>query len=248
VKFTAASGLVSFAADITGENSDDIDITFAVSDTGIGMTDEQTRRLFVAFEQADNTISTRFGGSGLGLAISQNLVNMMGGVITAKSEFGHGSIFSFRLTFPKSANSGETAKEQAGGLDLSGYRLLLAEDIDINREIIRELLSDTHIEIDEAANGEKAAEIFKRSDVGYYDLIFMDIRMPVMDGYSATEAIRALNRPDARNVPIIAMTANAYKEDIDAALAAGMNGHIAKPIDIEIVMATLAKFLIGEKI
>ncbi|GHV27632.1 hypothetical protein FACS1894167_02990 [Synergistales bacterium] len=247
VKFTAVGGGVSFEVEVTGESIDDIDISFMVSDTGIGMTDEQTRHLFVAFEQADSTISTHFGGSGLGLAISQNLAKMMGGVITVKSEFGKGSTFSFSLTFQKSANGGEIAGEQADEPDLAGYRLLLAEDIDINREIVRELLSDTHIKIDEAVNGEKAAEMFKQSDVGCYDLIFMDIRMPVMDGYDAAKAIRASGRPDARSVPIIAMTANAYKEDIDAALAVGMNGHIAKPIDMEVVLATLTEFLLKKR-
>jgi CheY-like chemotaxis protein len=130
--------------------------------------------------------------------------------------------------------------------DFTGKRILLTEDIDINREIIKELLSDTHVEIDEAGDGVQALNAFSASPEGFYSLIFMDVQMPNMDGYEASGHIRNLEREDAKTVPIIAMTANAYKEDIDKALAVGMNGHIAKPIDIAEVMKALDKYL-GKK-
>jgi CheY-like chemotaxis protein len=208
------------------------------------MTADQMKNLFTPFEQADDTISTRFGGTGLGLAISQNLIKQMGGLITVESEFGKGSSFEFTLdmdkteTLPAGKIPGET-----GLTEFPGKRILLVEDIEINRMILMELLADTKLQIDEAADGRLALDIFTASPEGYYDLIFMDVQMPNMNGHEATRMIRGLPRGDAKTVPIIAMTANAYREDIDRALVAGMNGHLAKPIDIGEVMKTLDQWL-----
>ncbi len=244
VKFTGADGRVEFRAEVALQTPEELVVHFVVADSGIGMSREQMKRLFVAFEQADSSISARYGGTGLGLAISQNLVSLMGGTIAAQSKIGEGSIFSFELAFPL-AKGMEIAQPESRfeSLDLSGKKILLAEDIEINRVILRELLADTGVVIDEAFDGAQALDMFEQSPAHTYDLIFMDIQMPVMDGYEATQAIRRLPREDAKAVPIIAMTANAYQEDVDKALATGMNGHLAKPIDLDIVLMTIANVL-----
>jgi PAS domain S-box-containing protein len=247
VKFTNKNGRIVFHIDIRDSETGPgwVDVAFTLSDDGIGMTGEQMKRLFNPFEQADSSIASRFGGTGLGLSISQSLVNLMGGMITVESEVDFGSTFRFDLTLLRAEGYRETRDPEAetGELDLSGRRLLLAEDLEINRTILRELLSPTNVEMDEAPDGRTLVEMFAASPAGYYDLIFMDIQMPVMNGYEAAVEIRGMQRDDARDVPIIAMTANAYQEDINRALAVGMNGHISKPINIEIVKRTLAGFL-----
>jgi len=241
VKFTAYGGTIHLIVEIIEQSQQNITIKFSVRDNGIGMSDEQQSCLFIAFEQGDSSIAANYGGTGLGLAISQNLVHAMGGQITVESEPGKGSTFSFTVTFPKA----ELPKRQMDmtvrikNLNFSGRRMLLAEDIDINRVILVELLKDTGIEIIEAADGRQALQMFEHSKPDYYDLIFMDIQMPYMDGYQTTEAIRKLSRNDAKSVPIIAMTANAYREDIEKARESGMDGHLAKPIDIDAVMQLL---------
>ena len=244
VKFTSESGRIELITDIDDETDSDLTITFKVTDTGIGMTKEQMSRLFVAFEQADSNIASRFGGTGLGLAISQSLVDMMGGVITLESEPGVGSVFKFTVSLSKTELSeGDDDSFTAPMPDLSGKHFLLAEDIEINRLIIRELLADTNVTIDEATDGLEAFEKFCSSAEGYYDLIFMDIQMPEMNGYDAAKSIRGTDREDTVTVPIVAMTANAYQEDIEQAISAGMNAHIAKPINIGILMRVITQML-----
>jgi PAS domain S-box-containing protein len=241
VKFTGVEGRISFHIEVLSDTPEAMKLRFILSDNGIGMSEDQIKKLFVAFEQADSSIASRFGGTGLGLAISQNLVNLMGGNIRVQSELHAGSTFSFELSFPKTDAPSETQRQrETPALDLSAKRLLLAEDVEINRLILRELLADTGVAIEEAVDGQHVLDMFKASPAGYYDLIVMDIQMPVMDGYEATRNIRALERPDAKTVPILAMTANAYREDIDKALGAGMNGHISKPIDLDTLLRTLA--------
>ena len=244
VKFTPENGKIEFVVDTLEDDGENYVIRYTVADNGIGITDAQKAKLFRVFEQADETISVRFGGTGLGLAISQNLIKQMGGTISVTSTYGQGSTFTFTLSMPKTTLIQE--KEAGDGLEspsFEGKRILLVEDIEINRVIIMELLSDTMVEIDEATDGQKALERFRASEIGTYDLIFMDIQMPNMNGYEATRGIRALDRPDAAGVPIIAMTANAYREDIENAHDAGMNGHLSKPIDIEDVLSTMRQYL-----
>ncbi|MCL2127402.1 MAG: ATP-binding protein [Treponema sp.] len=244
VKFTPENGSIGFALDVQEESEKTIKVRFTVTDSGIGMTEEQIGRLFKTFSQADASIFSRFGGTGLGLSISQNLVQMMGGQITVKSRPGEGTAFEFTLVFPRAEESPVSVKAPEEQIpDLSGRRMLLAEDVEINRVILKELLSETRVSIDEAANGEEVVAAFSSKPQGYYDLVFMDIQMPKMDGYEATRRIRALDRPDAGTIPIIAMTASAYREDIKNALAAGMNGHLSKPIEIEAIMRMLAEKL-----
>ena len=245
IKFTPAEGSIHFLLDVKTMDMEDLDrilVAFTVADTGIGMSEEQAGKLFTAFEQGDSSISGRFGGTGLGLAISQNLVRMMGGLITIRSAPGKGSTFSFsldmRVTRCETA-SGEEYRGAAAVPDLSGKRILLVEDVEINRLILIELLSETRVTIDSASDGEEAVESFAASREGHYDLIFMDVQMPRMDGYEATRRIRALDRQDARTVPIIAMTANVFSDDIERGREAGMNAHLAKPIDIDAIMRLL---------
>lgn len=240
VKFTNQNGEVKLLLEKLSENDSNIKIKFSVIDNGIGMSNQQVSKLFVPFEQADSSISMRFGGTGLGLSISQNLINMMGSAILVESSLGVGSTFSFELDLVK-CESVQSVDIQSICPDLKGKRILIAEDIEINRIILSELLSPTNAEIVEVEDGDAALKIFAQAKAGYFDLIFMDIQMPIMNGYDSTVAIRKLPNTDAKTIPIIAMTANAYKEDIEQALASGMNGHLAKPVDIDAVFRVLNK-------
>ncbi|MDR2357610.1 MAG: response regulator [Oscillospiraceae bacterium] len=252
VKFTPEGGSITLAVRLehaaTGEegaaDEDEAAIRVSVKDDGIGITQEQMLRLFRPFEQADKSTSRRFGGAGLGLAISKRIIETMGGAIWAESEPGEGSEFIFTVTLkrgspPDGGAGGENSPEPR---DFTGHRILIAEDIEINREILYALLEPTGLEMEFAENGAVAIEKFVAANGGY-DAIFMDIQMPEMDGYAATRGIRALDLPNAGTTPIIAMTANVFKEDIDRVLAAGMNGHLGKPVIIEDIMRTLAKYL-----
>ena len=253
IKFTSENGTINFIADMKDASEENINIRFSVKDDGIGISDEQASKLFTAFEQADGSITKKFGGTGLGLAISQKLVSEMGGEITINSQLGEGAEFAFELTFPLvemfegvAMFSQKSVHGEMAFPDLSGKRILLVEDIPINRIILKELLSETNVEIDEAENGELAIEMFQQSPENHYDLIFMDIQMPGIDGYKATQKIRQLERQDAANIIIVAMTANAYREDIEKALLSGMNEHIAKPLQID-RLALLLNILLVKK-
>jgi signal transduction histidine kinase/CheY-like chemotaxis protein len=244
VKFTPEYGEISLCAKLEEKDESICRIRIEVTDTGIGISPEQQKKLFQAFEQADNNISRKFGGTGLGLALSKQFIEMMGGRIAVQSELGHGSTFSFDCQFEisKSKRSAHDADEASDDEtpDFTDYVILLAEDIEINREIVRAVLLPTGITILEAENGESAVSTFEKNDV---DLIFMDIQMPDIDGYEATRRIRKLPRKTAKTVPIIAMTANVFKKDIDLCLAAGMNEHLGKPIDFSQMIGVLKKYL-----
>jgi len=249
VKFTPEGGKVNLKCSISRSESREPFFGFSVIDSGIGMTEEQINKLFTPFEQTDNTIAVRFGGTGLGLVISQDLVNQMGGQISVKSSPGKGSVFSFTIGLEVTESKTRETRTTVDSIpDLSGKRILLAEDIDINRLIIAELLSETNVSMEEATDGSKALEKFSSSVPGYYDFIFMDIQMPNMDGYEASRRIREVEKERnssgnlQKPVPIYAMTANAYREDIDRAMQAGMNGHVSKPIDIKIIMKILVEY------
>ena len=245
VKFTQTDGAIRFLINIEEQENKQVQIGFTIEDSGIGMTEEQMKKLFVAFEQADPTIALRFGGTGLGLAISQNLVRLMGGEITVQSDMGKGSEFHFVLELPISKQvERKTEEVDFGAFDLTGKRVLLVEDIEINRIIIKELLGKSNVQIEEATDGQNALALFEASPIGYYSLVLMDIQMPIMDGYEATREMRKILRSDAKTIPILAMTANAYQEDIDKALAVGMNGHLSKPIDLAVLLRTLRRVLV----
>jgi CheY-like chemotaxis protein len=200
--------------------------------------------------QADNDTSRKFGGTGLGLAISKYIVEMMGGKIWIKSDPGKGSTFSFTLQARRVSGDSVAAEkplEKNSGLPspdgaFKGQHILLAEDIDINREIVLTLLEPMEAEIDCAVNGAEALRMFSENP-RRYAIIFMDLQMPEMDGFEATRRIRSLPAQQAKDIPIIAMTANVFKEDIEECLEAGMNDHVGKPLDIEEMMEKLRKYL-----
>ena len=207
---------------------------------GIGISHENIEKIFDSFEQLDGRITAKYGGTGLGLAISNAYVSMMGGKLNVESELGKGSEFYFDLALPiadKSKVESETAENE--DVSIEGRRLLLAEDDEINRMIAVKLLEHEGLVIETAENGEVAVQKFADSAENYYDVILMDIRMPVMNGLEATRKIRSLDRADARAIPIIALTANAFDEDIKKSAQCGMNGHLSKPIDIRQIRRVL---------
>jgi signal transduction histidine kinase/CheY-like chemotaxis protein/HAMP domain-containing protein len=224
------------------------EFSFEVSDHGIGISEYQASKLFRPFEQADGSITRNYGGTGLGLVISKNLVEMMGGAIILKSKEGEGSSFSFTIKCPARPKAAKKEQQSLGetemqSYDFSGKRCLIVDDIEINRDILVELLSDTGIDMETAANGKEALEKFAASAEGYFDIILMDMQMPVMDGCTAVLEIRRLTRSDAASIPIIAMTANVMEEDVRRAMDAGMNAHLGKPIELAVVYAMLQKQL-----
>ena len=246
VKFTNEGGAIHFMADARETPGETVSIEFSVRDNGIGMSQEQVCKLFNAFEQTDSSVARRFGGTGLGLAISQRLVMEMGGEITVESILGEGSVFRFALALPLCNHAGahsDTAAYDCLTPDLAGKRILLVEDMPVNRMVLTELLRETNVEIVEAEDGMTAVDLFAHSPEGHYHLVFMDVQMPGIDGYETTRRIRALPRKDARDCPIFAMTANAYREDVEKAMEATMNGHIAKPVQIDQVMRLLSEKL-----
>ncbi len=249
VKFTPEEGRVSLHISLgLPEHPEELRLYAQVEDSGIGMTEEQKNRLFTPFEQAEGTIARRFGGTGLGLAISKKMVELMGGEIIVTSEVGKGSCFSFTASLmPHEMTEdflGEAIgpqEEEAQAYSFPAARLLLVDDIEINREIALAFLEETGLTIDCAENGQEALNRFQEAG-GDYDFILMDVQMPLMDGLEATRRIRALDLDNAKTVPIIAMTANAFQEDVEMCKAAGMNDHIGKPIDPDGLIERLAHY------
>ena len=244
VKFTPEGGQVRLDVTEFSRDANSATIQFSVMDTGIGIAPEFHERLFRPFEQADDSISRNYGGTGLGLAICRHIVELMGGDIRVESEMGKGTNFRFAVSFgiDKSEALVKDAEPSSDDVpDFSGHRILVVDDVKINRMILASFLKGTHMIVDEAENGAVAVDRVRTAPPGYYDLVFMDIQMPVMDGCMATRAIRASDHPDAQKLPIIAMTANVFKEDIQEVLDAGMNGHIGKPLDLKLVLDTIRK-------
>jgi signal transduction histidine kinase len=251
VKFTPEEGSVGIDASLEREEGDCCVIQISVSDTGIGISQEQQKKLFTSFQQADGATSRRFGGTGLGLAISKQIVEMMNGSIWIESEPGRGSRFIFTVKIKRGEQDAlpdaAGAKVPERNDDFSGRRILLAEDVEINKEIVFSLLEFTGLAIDWAENGAEAVRLFSEQD-GRYSLILMDVQMPEMDGFEATRHIRDLERSRYTEtpVPIIAMTANVFREDIDKCFAAGMTGHVGKPVDVDDLLAVLRSYLGGK--
>ena len=252
VKFTPEEGSIGLEARLLSDEKDICRLLVSVSDTGIGISEEQIGRLFEVFEQAESGTSRKFGGTGLGLTICRSIVEMMGGEIWVESEIGSGSKFIFRVVLHKgldvaeneagddgAGNTGESGGEPAS---FGGRSILIAEDVEINREIVLAVLEPTLLDIDFAENGAAAVKMFEAAQ-SKYDMIFMDIQMPEMDGYEATRRIRALGTPEASSVPIVAMTANVFREDVQKCLDAGMNGHIGKPLDFNEVTVALRRHM-----
>ena len=244
VKFTGDGGSITFTSDyLPGADDRHMIVRYRVTDTGVGMTKEFLKHIFDEFSQEESSARTHYKGSGLGMAISKRYVDLMGGNISVESEKGKGSTFTVEL--PLELTEADKVQKQASpgdSTDLTGVKILMAEDNDLNAEIAMVQLEELGIHITRASDGKEALKIFASNQPGTFDIIFMDIMMPKMNGYEATKAIRALqNRPDARTIPIIAMTANAFAEDVQASLDAGMNDHLSKPIVMEEVIKTIAR-------
>ena len=242
-KFTEENGSVSLQLTEIASSEETGSYEIRIKDTGIGMSQEFVERLFMPFERERTSTVSKIQGTGLGLAITKNIVDMMGGDITVQTEKGKGTEFTITVDFPLAEPEEEICSGERDEISFKGMRALLVEDNMINMEIAQMLLNQEGFLIETAENGKIALEMTAASEPGYYDVILMDIQMPVMDGYMATKAIR--NLPDDRlaSVPIIAMTANAFQEDIKKVDEIGMNGHIAKPLDIPSMKATLQHVL-----
>ena len=254
-KFTPEHGTISTTIwEIGGVETGYGTYELRVKDNGIGMSREFADRMFTAFERERTSTDSRVEGTGLGLAITKRIVDLMGGTIEVITSPGSGTEMIIRLKF-QLAREEEVEKEQSpqgGGadraaLDLSRIRLLLVEDNDINREIANMILTQEGFMVENAENGQAAVDMVAASRPGYYDAILMDIQMPVMDGNTAARTIRAMENRELANIPILAMTANAFKEDEQAAADAGMQAHIAKPLDVDKMMATLTDILSRNK-
>ena len=250
IKFTDPGGSITLDISLLGRTTNSCTLQFSITDTGIGISDEQKEKLFRSFEQADSSISRKYGGSGLGLALTKNIIELLGGTVGVESKPGEGSRFFFTISVGCAAFDSKINDEvllTAYSPDASvpkypGKKVLLAEDVEINMEIIVALLEQTEMQFIWAENGAKAVQFFS-ADPDNFDIIFMDIQMPEMGGYEATRNIRALDHPKARTIPIVAMTANVFREDVELCLAAGMNFHVGKPLELPEVIACLLRFL-----
>lgn len=242
-KFTPENGSVSMSLTELAGDDEIGSYEIRIKDTGIGMSEEFVERLFVPFERERTSTVSKIQGTGLGLAITKNIIDMMGGDITVQTEQGVGTEFTITVGFPLAEPDEEICSDEGNEVSFEGLRALLVEDNMINMEIAQMLLEQSGFLIETAENGKIALEMTAASEQRYYDVILMDIQMPVMDGYTATKAIRDLPDEGLANIPIIAMTANAFQEDIKKAEEVGMNGHIAKPLDIPSMKATLQQVL-----
>ena len=249
IKYNHFHGTVNVHCEELSDDGNMAVFKFVCSDTGLGMSEEFQKHAFDVFAQEGKQSTTTFSGSGLGLSIVKDIVERMGGTIELESEENVGSTFTVTVPFEIDylVENNDSQKDSCSqSMELSGKRVLLVEDNAINMEIAHAILEEEHLNITEAKNGKEALEIFQNSKLNEYDVIIMDVMMPVMDGLEATKAIRMLEREDAKRIPIIAMTANAFEEDRKACLDAGMDEHIGKPIDIPLLKRTITK-AIGDR-
>lgn len=247
LKYTPAGGHITLRVEeLPGDRADWVMYRFTVTDNGIGMSPEFLNRLFLPFEREDTSMTNQVSGVGLGMAITKNVVQLMGGQIDVESVQGQGSSFTVVLPCQR-ADEQKEEKTEKNDCDLTGRHFLLAEDNLLNMEIATELLEMEGARVTTAQNGQEAVEIFRREAPGTFDAILMDIQMPVLDGYGASRAIRSLDRTDASRIPIVAMTANAFADDVIASREAGMDGHVAKPVDMNRIKSVLAP-LLGESV
>ena len=243
VKFTPIKGKVTLTAEEISSTDKEAFVSFAVRDTGIGIAKEDQERVFRSFEQSSGTNPSRQQGTGLGLSISSRLVQMMGSNIRLDSEPGEGSLFSFSITLKLGEYMEAEASEEEISFD--GCHVLVVEDNELNAEIAQSLLEERSFKVDCVYDGAQAVERIRTTEPGTYDVILMDIMMPVMNGLDATRAIRSMEREDSHTIPIVAMSANAFDDDLKKSVECGMNGHLSKPVEVDKLYRTL-KEVIGK--
>ena len=239
VKFTPEGGSVTFTVECISRFGGQSALRFTMRDTGVGMDAAYLPRIFDPFSQEDAGRANRYGSTGLGMAITKSIVEQMNGTIAVESEKGVGITFTVEVTL----RDCERRERQLDAVRAQDLRVLIAEDMDINAEILADLLELLDVGSERAENCQVAVEMFDRSAPGHYDAILLDVRMPVMDGLEATRSLRKLPRADARSIPVIAMTANAFDEDVQRSLQAGMNAHLSKPVDIDRLKETLQELI-----
>ena len=249
LKFTPAGGRVILEAHETEIKDQEVSLQFTVTDSGIGINEEFQKRIFIPFEQEQSGTARQYGGTGLGLAICSNFVELMGGQISVYSKTGEGSRFTVDITLqrPPAAQIEQERSVDSGCPllvhDLKDAVILLAEDNEINAEIVTDILEAAGARVEQARDGRVVTDKFAEAEDGTYALILMDIQMPVINGLEASRMIRSMNKKDAKSVPIIGLSANAFQEDIEKAMQSGMNGYLPKPIDLERLYQTLGEFL-----
>jgi len=244
IKYNKPNGLIYCKAETVNQNEDTVVYRVTVSDTGIGMSEQFMEHMFEPFSQENNDARSTYQGTGLGMAIVKQLVDKMNGTIEVTSKKNEGSTFVITIPFEIADPALlPSPKAEPAELNLSGVRILLAEDNELNMEIAKAILEDAGASVYEVMNGWDAVQAFEQNPPGTYDLILLDIMMPVLNGLDATREIRSFQREDAETIPIFAMTANAFAEDVAKCLEAGMNGHIAKPLDVDKMMRTLVNAL-----
>ena len=241
VKYNRENGQIYISCmEIPSEQPEMTMMEFVCRDSGIGMTEEFQKCVFEPFTQEHTGSRTKFAGTGLGMAISRKLVEKMGGTITFESKEGTGTTFVIRVPFKIDPDADKREEQKdVSEKSIKGLHILLAEDNELNMEIAEFILQNEGADVTKAWNGQEAVELFEKSRIGEFDVILMDIMMPVMNGYEATKKIRSLDREDAKVIPIIAMTANAFEEDRKRSMEAGMNGHVAKPLDMQEILKTI---------
>ena len=263
VKFTPQGGRISVSLwqEESPKGGTHVRTYFQVADTGVGMSEEYQKKIFEAFSREDNLRIHKTEGSGLGMAITKYIVDAMGGAIDVESVQGKGSTFRVTVDLERAAEArqdggqplfqnaqtgqktdGKQETDKKVAFSIEGLRILLAEDNELNTEIATMILSEYGADVEHGEDGKAALEMFRQSPEGYYDVVLMDLRMPHLNGLESTKAIRNLSRSDAKTVPIVAMSADAFADDVQKCLAAGMNGHVAKPIDVDLLIKTLSKF------
>ena len=245
IKYNRESGQIYISCiEIPSEQPEMTTMEFVCRDTGIGMTEEFQKYIFEPFAQEHTGSRTKFAGTGLGMAIAKNLIEKMGGTITMESEKDVGTTFVIRVPFKTDPDADKREKQKdVSENSIKGLHILLAEDNELNMEIAEFVLQNEGADVTKAWNGQEAVELFRNSASGELDVILMDIMMLVMNGYEATQMIRSLDREDAKTIPIIAMTANAFTEDRIRAKEAGMNEHVAKPVDVEVLVKVIHKLV-----
>ena len=243
IKYTPPGKTVDLIAEEVPSPGGKNKYRFIIRDTGIGIKEDYMPHIFESFTREERTTVNRIQGTGLGLAITAKIVEMMGGTISVKSKLGEGSEFTVELELEPLETDSQANADNSENIDLAGHRILLVEDNAINAEIARMILEQYGAEVQQAENGKIGLEALQEKGPGYYDAVLMDIQMPVMNGFEATKAIRALGGAYATALPIIAMSANAYDEDVRDCLAAGMNGHIAKPFNPDELMRILRRYI-----